>query len=161
MSDWTFPCGHPRTAANVFQRYNIVRGEKHFYDGCLTCKRANTARWNDKSSALRVAASHNRRHTGASQRIRDALKASGEKMSLDAITLATGLKREVARGAIHQMLGAGGSGGIIRTRDPFGVYHYAVYQPPKKDVAPAPGEEYRRAGPITYPNYRWGSSRLG
>jgi len=115
---------------------------------------------NDKASAERIAASHNPRHTGASQRIRDALKASGEKMSLDAITLATGIKREVARSLIGQMMGAGGSGGIVSSRY-HGVYYYEEYKPPKKDAAPAPGEEYRRAGPITYPNYRWGSSRLG
>jgi len=117
---------------------------------------------NPIDTALRACAANNPRHTGASQRIRDALKAAGEKMSLDAITLATGIKREVARGAINQMLGAGGSGGIVRTRDPFGVYHYAVYKAQNKvNAAPAPGDEFRRAGRITIPQYRWFSTRLG
>ena len=115
---------------------------------------------NPIDAALRAAAAKNTRHNGGSNRIRCALRDNGGWMSIDAICMATVLKRVQVRGAIGQMMGAGGSGGIVSSRG-HGVVLYSVYRAPAPKAEPVAGEEFKIAGRITYPNYRYGSSRLG
>ena len=115
---------------------------------------------NQIDAALRVSAANNPKHNGGSHRIRCALRDNGGWMSIDAICLATGLKRVQVRSSVTQMMGAGGSGGIVSIRK-HGVVLYSVYRAPAPKAAPVAGEEYRWPTKITYPNYRYGSSRLG
>jgi len=115
---------------------------------------------NQIDAALRVSAANNPKHNGGSHRIRCALRDNGGWMSIDAICMATGLKRVQVRSSVTQMMGAGGSGGILSIRE-HGVVLYSVYRAPAPKAEPVAGEEFKIAGRITYPNYRYGSSRLG
>ena len=38
-------CGHPKTPENCVVKYNEIRGDRHPYMGCKTCKRERALRY--------------------------------------------------------------------------------------------------------------------
>jgi len=166
MTD-TFGCGHARTPENSYQRYNVTKsGEKHFYPGCLTCRQERSARGKEAARLEREARKNTYAaarmrcpsHDGKTANVREALRVLGQPSSVYALQLATGMDADPIRRVLRAMLE---SGGITTSIGPKGITFYELYKPPQKVAEPAPGEEFKWPTKITYPNYRWGSSRLG
>jgi len=106
------------------------------------------------STGMRSAAANNPRHTGASRMIREVLHDSGHKMSVNAISFATGLSTTQVKNTIHGIMGAGGAGGIVRTQGSNGVTYYEAWKPAARKP-----EQGNRAAPITIGRgTRWGAS---
>jgi len=100
-------------------------------------------------------------HNGTAQLIREALRqANGEPMSVYKLFLATGKSTKQIKHAVGQMVM---HGGVVSLPGPKGIV-YSLWKPvarvPRRDSSIA-GGEFSVAGPITYPNYRYGSTRLG
>jgi hypothetical protein len=94
-------------------------------------------------------------HTGAADKIRDALRHAAGPLSVYKLHLATGLENDQVRRVLTQLMNGGGVVSLpgIKARV------YSLY-------ARAPREKHHTgsgqiAGPITIPQQRWGSTRLG
>lgn len=92
-------------------------------------------------------------HTGVTQQIRDALARAPGPLSVYKIHLATGIKPDKIRSALGQLVNRTGS--VVSLPGPKSAV-YALYEKrPKKKP-----ETGKVAGRITYPQYRYGSTRL-
>jgi len=111
-----------------------------------------------RSSGMETARLNNPRHTGIARRIREALRQSSESLSVYGLHLATGLKPKQIRSSISTMICESGS--IVSSKGLKGEVRYEIYKPPGKVSEPVAGEEFRIAGRITIPQYRYGGSRL-
>jgi len=166
MTD-TFRCGHPKTPDNSTTSYNIVaNGDKHFYAKCRTCLSSKKSRWNATGVPENVNSYVRGRkncptHTGAAEEVRAALVRVGKRLSIYSLHIATGLKPKQVKRAVAGMLFK--SGGLVQEQGINGVMYYRLYEAPAPAVTPAPtpGEEFKWPTRPTYPQYRWGSSRLG
>ena len=106
------------------------------------------------STGMRAAAARNPKHTGAARMIREALQEAGHKMSINAISFATGLSTSQVKNAIGGIMGAGGVGGIVRAQGSNGVTYYEAWKPAARKP-----EQGNRAAPITIGRgTRWGAS---
>jgi hypothetical protein len=94
-------------------------------------------------------------HSGATERIREALKRAREPMSVHGLQCATGLAVDKIRSCLADMVKR--TGGVVSSQGKKGTV-YALYSPAVARVAD--GMDHR-AGRITIPQYRWGASRLG
>jgi hypothetical protein len=165
----TFRCGHLKTPDNSITSYNVVaNGDKHYYMKCRTCINSKKARWN--AAAVRVPENVNSyargrkncpKHTGAAEEVRAALKRVGKPLSIYSLHIATGLKPKQVKRAVSGMLFRGG--GLVQEQGVNGVMYYRLYEAPAPAVTPTPasGEEFKWPTRPTYPQYRWGSTRLG
>ena len=110
-----------------------------------------------RSSGMETARANCPQHTGTTEKIRGALRHSAGPLSVYKLHLATGLEIRVIRKALKQMMSR--TGGVVSLPGPKAMA-YALYTPPGKVSEPVAGEEFRIAGRITIPQYRYGGSRL-
>jgi len=101
---------------------------------------------------------NNPRHTGAADKIREALRWSTQPMSAYRIQLATGLKCEQVRKSLTQLINGGG---VVSLAGPKSRVYALYARTHAAHEEPRSSGSGQIAGRITINQYRWGSTRLG
>lgn len=101
---------------------------------------------------------NNPNHNGDASRVRTELARTNKPLSVYKLTMCTGLDADRVRRALSHLLQVGG---IVSELGPKRVTYYKLWTPKAKASDPVAGDEYKIAGPITIPQYRYGGTRLG
>lgn len=105
---------------------------------------------------MKLARDKNPNHTGMTRYIYQELERMGPS-SIYKLVLSTGLKIVIIKHALEKLTL---KGKVVCFKGPKNVWYYKIYEAPVK-VESVAGDEYRIAGRITIPQYRYGGTRLG
>ena len=85
-------------------------------------------------------------HTGAARSVREVLAMSKEPMSVERLSMATGLRRERIKSALSQMVAI--TGAVIPVRTPSGIA-YTLFKAAQEAPTTTPKHNGHKAGRIT------------
>jgi hypothetical protein len=97
-------------------------------------------------------------HNGHVALVRDAMKRYGSRMSVYMIGKHSGLKTDQVKRALRAAMDAGG---VYKFDGGNGTTYYTLERPDFTAKAKSKNGSGQFAGRITYPQFRYGSSRLG